>query len=72
MNDRRPRNIIRVLLITAAVGFAGSALFDVHGDWGDPKQAIANVCWILFLLSVVGLLVTGGRVLFRRRQPSAR
>lgn len=67
MTDRRPRMILLVLTAAAAVGFLGSAVLDVHGDWGDPRQAVANVCWFVFLFSVVGLLVTGARVLLRRR-----
>ena len=69
MNDKRPRNVILILAITAAVGFVASGLLDEHSDWGNPRQAVANVCWILFLLSVIGLLVTGARMLLRRRQP---
>lgn len=72
MNDHRPRNVIRILIATAVVGFLGSALLDANEDWGDPRQAVANTCWILFLLSVIGLLVAGGRLLLlRRRQTSS-
>jgi hypothetical protein len=71
MNERRPRNIILALALTAAVAFVGTAILDVHGNWGDPRQAAANVLWIVFLLSVVGLLVTSARMLLRRRQTTA-
>ena len=67
MTNRRPVHIVLGLFLTAVVGFVGGAALDVQGDWGEPRQAAANILWIVFLLSVVGLIVTGARLLVRRR-----
>jgi len=72
MNDRRPIRIILALVASAVVGLVGSAMLDVHGDWGQPRQAAANILWIVFLLSVVGLIVAGTRTLVHRRTRAAR
>ena len=68
MRDRRPTHVMLALVVTAAVGFLGSALLDVHGKWGEPRQAAANVLWIIFLLSVVALIVVGARMFVHRRR----
>ena len=67
MTNRRPVHIVLGLFLTAVVGFVGAAVLDVQGDWGQPRQAAANILWIVFLLSVVGLVVAGTRMLVRRR-----
>jgi H+/Cl- antiporter ClcA len=72
VNERRPTYIVLALAASAVVGFVGAGLLDVHGDWGEPRQAAANILWIVFLLSVVGLVVAGARMLVHRRPRAAR
>ena len=67
MNESRPVRIMLALAASAVVGFTGAVLLDVHEDWGQPRQAAANILWIIFLLSVVGLVVAGARMLVHRR-----
>lgn len=71
MNESRPVRVMLALAASAVVGFTGAALLDVHGDWGQPRQAAANILWIIFLLSVVGLVVAGARMLVHRRMHPA-
>ena len=68
MRDSRPTRVMLALVVTAAVGFLGSALLDTNGKWGEPRQAAANVLWIIFLLSVVALIIVGARMLVHRRR----
>jgi hypothetical protein len=72
MNNRRPVRILLALVATALVSAVSSGLLDVQGDWGEPRQAAANILWIAFLVSVLGIIVTGARVLVRRRAITAR
>jgi hypothetical protein len=64
----RPFRIALALAATAAVAFAGSAALDVNGTWSEPRQAVANVLWIVFLVSVLALLVVGVRTFVRQRR----
>jgi hypothetical protein len=68
MNPRRPRNVLGLLALTAVLGFATSGLLDHHSDWGDPRQAVANVGWIVFLISLLGFVVFGVRLFLHRRE----
>lgn len=72
MNTLRPIQIIATLAAVAVTSLAGSALLDHHADWGDPRQAAANILWITFLLSVLALIVVGVRVVVRRRAEADR
>jgi H+/Cl- antiporter ClcA len=67
VNERRPAGVMLVLAAVAAVSFVSSALLDVHGSWGQPRQAATNILWIVFLLSVLGLIVIGARLVVHRR-----
>jgi len=66
VNERRPIHISIALAASAAVGFVGAVLLDIEGDWGEPRQAAADILWIIFLLSVLGLVVAGARMLVHR------
>jgi len=72
MNDRRPARILLALVATAVVSAIGSGLLDVQGDWGEPRQAAANILWIVFLVSVLGIIVAAARMLMHRRTTPAR
>ena len=67
MNDRRPVRIVLGLVAVALVSLVGSGLLDVQGKWGEPRQAAANILWMVFLLSLIGLVITGARMLVHRR-----
>ena len=71
MHNRRPATVMLSLLGVAVVAFIGSGLLDVHRSWTDPRQATATALWIVFLLSVLGLVVTGVRLLVARRSAPA-
>jgi amino acid transporter len=71
MNDRRPVRILLALVATAVVSAMGSGLLDVQGDWGEPRQAAANILWIVFLVSVLGIIVAAARMLMHRRTTAA-
>jgi len=65
--SKQGRNLI-VLAAIAVLSFIGTWLLDKHGaDWGDPRQAAANILRILFWVSIAVLLVIGLRMLVRRR-----
>lgn len=72
MNDRRPVRILLALVLTAVLSAVSSGLLDVQGKWGDPRQAAANILWMVFLVSVLAIMVTGARLLARRRAATAR
>lgn len=67
MNTLRPKQVIGTLVAIAVASLTGSGLLDQHADWGDPRQAAANILWIIFLLSVLALIVVSVRLLVRRR-----
>ena len=69
MRNRRPGQLLATLALVAMVCFGLSAALDEHGNWGDPRQAAANVLWIMFLLSTLAFLVLAVRLaLLRRKQ----
>jgi len=71
MNDRRPARVLAVLALSAVVLFAVSALSDDHAGWDSPRQVVANVTWIGFLLVVLALVVSVVRLLVRRSSSDA-
>jgi len=70
MRTRRPQKVMLALIAVAVSASLISVLLDENGKWGDLRQAAANVLWIVFLLSVLGLVITGIRVLVARRNSS--
>ncbi len=70
MPTRRPQKVMLALVAVAVSSSLSSVLLDENGKWGDLRQAAANVLWIVFLLSVLGLVITGIRVLVARRNSS--
>lgn len=72
MKNRRPLHVIGALATIAPVSLVGSGLLDHHEGWGDPRQAVANVLWIVFLLSGLALLAAGSRMALRRRAGAVR
>jgi hypothetical protein len=69
MRNRRPGQMLVTLGLVAVVCFGLSAVLDEHGNWGDPRQAAANILWIMFLLSTLAFLVLAVRLaLVRRKQ----
>lgn len=68
----RPVQVIGALVAIALGSLAGSVLLDQHAGWGDPRQAVANSLWIIFLLSVLVLIVFGVRVVVSRRSGAVR
>ena len=72
MHDRRPVRVILALVAAAVVSAVGSGTLDTQGNWGQPHQAIANILWIVFLLSVLSLVVVGARLLVHRRTAAGR
>jgi cytochrome c biogenesis factor len=69
MRSRRPGQVLLTLALVAVVCFGLSVVLDEHGNWGDPRQAAANILWIMFLLSTLAFLVLAVRLaLVRRRQ----
>ncbi len=67
MTTNRPARLLAVLLGYAVVAVLGSGLLDEHSDWGNPRQAAANVLWISFLLAVLAAIAVGIRLATRRR-----
>ena len=46
--------------LVLGVAFAAlSGALDNHGNWGDIRQAAANISWMLFLACVAGLVIDG-------------
>lgn len=72
MNRLRPHQVIGALVAVALISLTGSALLDQHADWGEPRQAAANVLWIISLLSVLALIAVGVRLVLRRRTRALR
>jgi hypothetical protein len=69
MRNRRPGQVLVPLGLVAVVCFGLSAMLDEHGSWGDPRQAAANILWIMFLLSTLAFVVLAVRfALVRRKQ----
>jgi hypothetical protein len=68
MRDRRPGRVLVVLGVLALACFALSGLLDEHGNWGDPRQAAANLLWIAFLLATVAFIVMAVRLAVTRRK----
>ncbi len=69
MRNRRPGQVLVALGLVAVMCFALSAVLDEHGNWGDPRQAAANILWIMFVLSTLAFLVLAVRLaLLRRKQ----
>jgi hypothetical protein len=61
--------VLVTLALVAVVCFGLSAMLDEHSNWGDPRQAAANILWIMFLLSTLAFLVLAVRLaLLRRKQ----
>ncbi len=65
MSNRRPVTLLITFAVTAGIGLVLAAIFDEQKGWNHPGQAIANVSWIVMLLSIVGLVVTGVTLLAR-------
>jgi hypothetical membrane protein len=71
MKDRRPARVLLTLLAVAAVCFVSAGIFDHHADWNDPRQFVANLSWIVFLLSALSAIVVGVRLAVRRGRTAA-
>lgn len=67
MNTLRPMQVIGVLVALAVASVIGSVSLDQGSDWGDPRQAAANVLWILFLISALASVAFSVRLVARRR-----
>ena len=67
MSDRRPTRVLLILAVVAVAGFAGAGILDHHAEWNDPRQFVANLSWIAFLLSVLAAIVVGVRLAVTRR-----
>jgi cytochrome c biogenesis factor len=60
--------VLLTLALAAVVCFGLSVVLDEHGNWGDPRQAAANILWIMFLLSTLAFLVLAVRFAVLRRK----
>jgi hypothetical protein len=58
---------ITALLGIAVVAFVAAAALDQQSNWGNPRQAAANVSWIVFVLCAVTCIVLGVRAAVVRR-----
>jgi hypothetical membrane protein len=66
------RRTFATLIGLALVGFVLAGVFDHHAEWNDPRQAMANLAWIVFLVCALATVVLGIRAaVVRGRHPAA-
>ncbi|MEA3075188.1 MAG: hypothetical protein QOF60_96 [Actinomycetota bacterium] len=66
------RRTFATLVGLAVVGFVLAGVLDHHGEWNDPRQAVANLAWVTFLVCALATVILGVRAaVVRRRHPAA-
>jgi hypothetical protein len=61
----------RTILTLVVVAFITAGALDHHAEWNDPRQAVADIAWIGFILCASTCVVLGVRAAIVYRRPPA-
>lgn len=65
MQNRRPVLVLGTCAAIAVTGFVLAAVLDEQKGWNHAGQAVANVAWIVMLVALLGIVVSGGTLIAR-------